>query len=208
MNCKYSFPERTIISAIGMVLYPPTPGRPQTNKAVIIASKEDQSVLSSPKVLVLLYYQGGNITKNCLATLANIPVKERPELIFCVSGAYRQIRFLWGVKKLARSFSNPASWEGQVVAFSRDVVEGMLPPMVLVEKTWWELLNKQVSSQAKTLTDLLGLPTTATEVVDTIPEEDSKRLPLDLLVPLTLVASLLNPPILSPPNTYALIKSI
>ena len=33
-------------------------------------------------------------------------------------------------------FSKLSSWEGKVVAFTRDVVEDILPPTVLIKEEW------------------------------------------------------------------------
>ena len=60
--------------------------------------RDDHSALLLPQVFNLLKDLGMKINKERLNTLANIPLKERPELVICVSGSYIHTRVLWGVK--------------------------------------------------------------------------------------------------------------
>ena len=59
---------------------------------------DDHSALFLPQVFNLMKDLGMKINKERLTTLANITLKERPELVICVSGSYIHTRVLRGVK--------------------------------------------------------------------------------------------------------------
>ena len=66
----------------------------------------------------------------------NFLLETRLDLLLCMAGNLRHIRVLGRVKNLERFFSKLSSWEGKVVAFTRDVVEDILPPTVLIKEEW------------------------------------------------------------------------
>ena len=49
-------------------------------------------------------------------------------------------------------------------AFTRDVVEGMLYPTVLVDEAWWTLQDRELVLEADDSTVLITLRPSATEV--------------------------------------------
>ena len=109
--------------------------------------------------------------------------------------------------KISRSLFYPSILEGQVIVSVREVVEGVLPPMFLVEENLWDFRDRQVDSYATAATALMVLNPTVAAVPDAIPEEYRDILHLDSLAPLKLVAPLLKPPFLSPPAACDPIKA-
>ena len=87
-----------------------------------------------------------------------------------------------------------------MVAFARDMVEGMLPPIVQVEEAWLTLKNRAVASEAEDEMVLLTLNPSATEVPENMAEGDQDILPVAPLAPSWLVDPLLKPPSISPPS--------
>ena len=96
--------------------------------------------------------------------MANIPLQKRPTLVICATGSVRHIQLLWELEKLTLSFSKSLSWEIQVVTFFKDGVEGMLPPILLLQEAWWGRTERQIISPATVVTPLLVLKPTRTEV--------------------------------------------
>ena len=69
--------------------------------------------------------------KDQLFVFASIPLGESPEMVAYIKEP-RDIRVLLVVENPPRSFSQPFHWDGELVAFPRNVVEGILPPTVQI----------------------------------------------------------------------------
>ena len=72
------------------------------------------------------------------------PLEERLVMLVYVTGKPHHIQVLRGTENLTRSFSHPFNWGGEVVSFSRDVVESMLLPTVKISKDWWSPTHRKV----------------------------------------------------------------
>ena len=81
-----------------------------------------------------------------------------------MSSTPRHIRVIWSLERISGSFYNPYSWGNKVFAFTRDVVEGMLYPTVLVDEAWWTLQDRELVLEADDSTVLITLRPSATEV--------------------------------------------
>ena len=94
-----------------------------------------RALAAYPRIFDLLKTDTTPEAKDCLETLTSLALEERPSLLTVVSGPPHHIQVLWGFEQLPVSFTNPASTDGQIVAFYRDMVEGTLPPTIMVKPT-------------------------------------------------------------------------
>ena len=104
-------------------------------------------------------------------------------------------------------FTNSLSTDGQNIAFSQDIVEGILPPTIKINLTWWEINEQPAVSDATAAQVLASLSSTATEIPALTTANDRANLPLASLSPLQFLRPLLSSPYLSPPTTYTLITA-
>ena len=78
----------------------------------------------------------------------------------------RHLRVLWGSEKQPRSYSQPLYFYGEVVAFTLDVVECMLPFTIHINHKWWEPQDRRIVLMATAATYLLALTPIVTKVPD------------------------------------------
>ena len=62
------------------------------------------------------------------------------------------------------------------MAFTRDVVVGMLPPIIQIKHEWCEPQEKRIVSAATYATTLIVLEPTETKVTDTTQDDKDARL--------------------------------
>ena len=172
-----------------------------------MAQQRNQALAAYPKIFDLLKTDTIPEAKDRLETLTSLALKERLALVVVVAGQPRHIRVLWGIERLPVSFTNSSSTDGQTVTFSRDMVEGTLPPTVKINHTWWELTQQPVVSAAMAPQLLSGLSPIATEIPALTTANDRAYLPLASLAPLQFLHPLLAAPYLSPPTAYTLLTA-
>ena len=86
-----------------------------------------------PQVFYLLVDDIAVSIYDWLDTLSNIPVEERPSMVFFVVGISRHIIVLWEIERLYRAYYNLYHWDGNVFALNIDMVEVVLPPTFLTK---------------------------------------------------------------------------
>ena len=139
--------------------------------------------------------------------MASIRLRERLVLVVYFKRPKQHICVLWGIKRPVHSFSDLSIWDGNIVAFSRDVAEVMLPPTVLVKYTWWDLQEMPIVSTGEVYASLLGLSHTVMSIPMDTAASDQRKLPLAYLSPLNIMSPLLNTPFLSPAVNYDLAQA-
>ena len=115
----------------------------------------------------------------------------------------RHLRLLWGAENLPKSYYHPSQWDGEVVAFTWDVVVRMLTTIIQIKHEWCEPQDKRIVSAATYSTTLLVLEPTETKVKDAKQDDEDARLCPILLDVLNLPPPpLLKPPFLLPKGAY------
>ena len=162
--------------------------------------------MSFPSVITLTEDNGTTTTKKRLAVYAIITLEEITKVLVLVKEP-RHLRFYFGAEKIPWYYYQRSHWDREVVAFARDVVEGMLPPTVQINHKWWEPHDRRIVLVTTSATALLALTPTATKVGYATQTAEESSLCFISLDPMKLVSPLLNPPLLSTTATYYLIDS-
>ena len=182
-------------------------GDPSTLTEVCAAQHGSRSLTTYPCIFDLMKTDTMPEAKDHLDTLTSLDLKERPALLTVVVGTQRHVWVLWVFERLPVSFTNPAGTDGKIVAFSRDMVEGTLPPTIMIKPTWWYTSRKPFVSSATASQALSNCTPAATNIPAFTAANDRAHLPLAALAPLQFVYPLLAAPYLYSPAAYTLLTA-
>ena len=95
--------------------------------------------MAYPTIFDLLKYKGNLPTTENMTTLTYQPTKERTYLLIILNVPPHHLQVLWIIEKYPLSYAKKTVLDGQIVAFSRDVVSGATPPTVTINPNWWDI---------------------------------------------------------------------
>ena len=134
-------------------------GRNRANNYEETAKKwqEDPSYVSLPKVFEIIKSDGMSTCKKKIGLLYCIPLDECLSMLVCVTGNPCHIRVLCEGENLPRSFSHPSQWDSEVLAFTKDVMEGIIPPTVHIKEDRWAPMHWKFLTKAAAEMSILDL---------------------------------------------------